>query len=193
MCDSLNNKTKEKDLGRGMEEKIMLIFAICAIIWIVFVVYISKQYYDTSDKVLLSVLSFVAATLLAFVVVLIPSSIMSEYLPVEQELIETVEVSALKDSSVVEGHSYLFSDYANEEQSYFYMSNGEYGKHMDSIPAQNAYIIENNDETPRIEKYEAGWKSKGWYLLGWPIGEDINKIYIPEGSVTTDYSVDMEG
>ena len=173
----------------------MLFIILCLIIWIISVVYVCKdKFNDGGDKIFLSSMSFLVAVGCCFLLTFVSSLIISSCVEVDQNLYKTIEVSALKDNSVIEGRSYLVSGYVNEEQSYYYMCDGEYGKYMDSISAKNSYIVENNDETPRVEKYEASWKNDLWYLLGWPKDRGINKIYVPEGSVIVDYySIDMEG
>ena len=63
---------------------------------------------------------------------------------------------------------------------------------MEDISAENAYINETNDETPHIEIYNAKWKNRGWYILGLPLYDTRYQIYIPKGSVTTEFNVDLE-
>lgn len=137
----------------------------------------------------LCVIGFVVGSL----VMLVSSSIcVAANVQYEYENTKTVEISALKDNGVLSERIFLGSGYIEEEPRYFYMENTEFGKHMEDISAENAYINEIDDGAPRIEFHNAKWKNRAWYILGVPLCDTRCQIYIPKGSVTTEFYVDLE-
>ena len=108
---------------------------------------------------------------------------------------ETKYISALNDSTTVSGQFYLGFGKVQEDPQYYFIEDTPAGKRMSSISAENAYLIESDEETPRIETWAAKWTNEElmfWLTLDDPSAEPIYKIYIPENSVTTDFSVDLE-
>lgn len=108
------------------------------------------------------------------------------------EIVTEQELYALSDNSELSGHHYLFSGYVDEEYGYRYVINTEKGKHIEFVSADNVYIEEGNYE-PKIVKYTYEWK-EDWYIL-FAINlfaeDDYTKIYIPEGTITNEYNIDL--
>lgn len=111
----------------------------------------------------------------------------------EPVLVATTEIEALNDSSAASGRFFLGSGHSDEGVKYYYIVETEKGKHIESIDADNAYIIESNDGTPRIEKYRYDWVNDAveWIAIG-PLTDFEYQIFVPENSVTNEFTVDLE-
>lgn len=107
------------------------------------------------------------------------------------ETVDSFEISALNDNVSTHGKFFLGTGSMKEEMRYYFIEDTESGKHINSIPAKNAYIHESNSETPRMEKQKSVWVSDwiNWFCIK---PDDIQyHIYIPENSVTTDFNIDL--
>lgn len=100
-------------------------------------------------------------------------------------------IVALKDNSEINGKfsggRYYIRGYINEKSYYSYMvklNNG--GMVANKVPSDSTIIYEV-DENFRVEWWV---KSKNW--LGCKDEVYYWKIYIPKGSIITDYSIDLE-
>lgn len=107
---------------------------------------------------------------------------------VEKEPYSIEHIMALGDDSKLSGHMHLRSGYINETMYYQYMvklSNG--GIVYNKVPESSATIYYTDDNNYRVEWYHVReWK---WFLYE---SSDIQRIYIPNGSVVEDYNIDLE-
>lgn len=112
----------------------------------------------------------------------------------ESEYIKTneIEISALNDKSNISGNFFIGTGYIEEEINYYYVENTEKGKIIKNIEADNVYIVEDNEEKPRIEKYNAQYKNKICNLIAKNYNNSYKKIYIPENSITNEYNINLE-
>ena len=81
-----------------------------------------------------------------------------------------------------------------EEYYYYYKESGE-GIQMDKVKADVATIIENNSEQPRVEKSRYEPYENKPHLTTAPIcptDDPPVKIYVPEGSIATEFNLDLE-
>lgn len=110
----------------------------------------------------------------------------------DYQTVNTTEIYALNDNIGAQGKFFLGSGHVNGDAYYYYIEETDVGKHIASIPANNAYICESNSETPRIEMQQMCWE-KSWvkWILITNWFETRYMIYIPENSVTTDFNVDL--
>ncbi|AMB18761.1 hypothetical protein BH780_gp178 [Bacillus phage Eldridge] len=144
--------------------------------------------FEFMDWVLACVMGFVAFIVLGLVVIGLSTIPEANY-----KLIEESKIYALKDKSGTEGSFFLGSGQIKDEQKYFFIREQEGGKVMDSIDMDEAILYEGAKET-KVEKYEAVIKNKVARFLFTSASPRGNKykLYIPEGSITADYKVDME-
>lgn len=116
----------------------------------------------------------------------------SWFAKIEYTVAETKEITALNDSSTASGQFFLGSGQVDGTMKYYFVENTEKGKHVDSVSAKNAYIIESNTEKPRIELHKPYFKNKWLWWIASPMQGFEYRIYIPEDSITTDFNVDLE-
>lgn len=105
----------------------------------------------------------------------------------EQNRTDTSQLQAIKMGEGIGGRFFLGSGVINEENVYTYYYKNENGNFQSGrIDADSAEIVEDNDETPRIETHH--------YKMPWWFGpmdmEEEYTIYVPEGSIKP--LVDME-
>lgn len=101
----------------------------------------------------------------------------------------TVEqIVAVKDSSQIEGKIYLRRGYISETMCYDYLAETSDGGYVsERVATSNATIYIDNDN-PRVEWYS---NTQTWWVFYQEL-EPICKIYVPNGAIANDYSIDLE-
>ena len=113
------------------------------------------------------------------------------YLP-KQTIIEEIKIIALTDNNSIEGQKYLFSGYINEKYIYRYVIETECGKQVKELDNSENVYIQYDNENPRIA-YEYSDFKYGWlWLFGVDLTEPKKIIYVPEGTITETYEIDLE-
>ncbi len=105
-----------------------------------------------------------------------------------------VEIYAMGDQFGVEGN--LFLGFGNMEQGgyYFYYYKTKVGFKIDKIKVENATIIEDNNEIPRIQYFKSelvNESDKKWGLVSGTDYDDV-VIYVPEKSIKQDIKFDLQ-
>lgn len=157
------------------------------------IMFATDKFYDWGDLFFGAFLSFCISGLVAFSSLFVVSAICTGCAEMDYKLTETIEITALNDNSAVSGHFYLGSGHIGEDVKYYFIEETEKGKHTNSVDADYSYIIESNNEKPRIEVYSPEFKNNR--VLRWFAVEMADKeyrIYIPENSITTEFSVDLQ-
>ena len=98
----------------------------------------------------------------------------------------TEYITSLNDSNMVNGRFYLRRGYIEENLYYQYMVKLNGGFVANKVKSNNATLYYSNDNF-RVEWYE---KERHW--LWFQQKETYNKIYIPNGSISEEYSIDLE-
>ena len=138
----------------------------------------------------------------------------------ETSVIETIDLVALSDNNLTNGNFFLGSGSVNNSTYYFYYSETEHGLKLNKLNADfdDVYIkyCSENDK-PRIEKenakttYEYSLRNKPgfwnldiysyWYYYNYKNDDIVEEkeheeirylIYVPEGSIKTDFTIDMQ-
>lgn len=127
---------------------------------------------------------------LAFVIIAVISCCLPNSVQ-NLELKQIEQITALKDNAGVSGRYYLGSGYSKSEPYYFYVSKTSQGYIQKSIKAEEAYIVYTSEDY-RVEEYNAA-SFKNWYtwIYAVPAARQY-KIYLPKGSIKTDYVIDLE-
>lgn len=99
---------------------------------------------------------------------------------------KTVRIVALNDNSLTNGRFYVRRGYVSEDLYYQYMKRSGSGFKAGKVKASKTTLYYADDDY-RVECWE---KTKKW--LWFENSEIYYKIYIPEGSITEDYMVDLE-
>lgn len=99
----------------------------------------------------------------------------------------TEKIVSLSDSNQINGKFHLRRGYIGEKLYYKYMVDlGSGGYKANKVGADNT-ILFYDDDTCRVEWYE---KERHW--LYFSETEKYQKIYVPEGSITDDYMIDLQ-
>lgn len=140
-----------------------------------------------SDGLLGALIGFLTGLLLMFTI----GQIIGLMLPKEENITKE-NIYALNSSDSTEGASFIFSGYVDENFIYRYVIETDKGKHVEEIDADKVYIVEGNYE-PIMEIHKTVFKYKWMYLFAYHGSEkDYVKFYVPSGTVTTEYSVNLE-
>lgn len=166
----------------------MLIVILLLIILVESIIFIIGAIFDTDLLGEVGFKMIVYSFLIMIVVMIVPS-----VLPTIEVLVQTQNILALNDSTNIKGNYFLFSGYVDEELTYRYVVDTDKGKHVESCDADNTYIKENTDGKHCIEHYKSEFKYQ--WMRTWFICLDISSydiIYVPKGSITTKYNIDLE-
>lgn len=99
----------------------------------------------------------------------------------------TEQIVAVKDNSQIEGKIYLRRGYISETMYYNYLAETSDGGYVsERVVASNATIY--IDSNPRIEWYS---NTQTWWIFYREL-KPICKIYVPDGAIANDYSIDLE-
>ena len=99
----------------------------------------------------------------------------------------TEKIVSLNDSNQINGKFHLRRGYIGEKLYYQYMVDlGSGGYKANKVGADNTTLF-YDDDTCRVEWYE---KERHW--LYFSETEKYQKIYVPEGSITDDYVIDLQ-
>ena len=118
----------------------------------------------------------------------------SECLPesmVNVEKTSEYPIIALKYGKGITGSFYLFSTHMEDGLYYHYAYQTERGYKVEKVKADQCYIV-YTEENPRIEKY-TGESFKTWvtWIYAFPRYQHYI-LYVPEGTITTEFSIDLE-
>ena len=130
--------------------------------------------------------------LIGVIAYFIIGSIIGLFLPTK-DIITTQNLCALNDTTTIEGQTFLFSGYIDEELKYRYLVETKKGIHVEEKGITNAYIktIEKGEQ-PYIEEYDSVLKSDLYYWFAVNLKDNEYVFYLPEGSITNEYNVDLE-
>ena len=160
--------------------------AICVAILLYAILDFGFEFFDIVPIILVAILGACLGLLIALLIgVLTPedANIM--------DLSEAKEIVALKDNNAVGGQFFLGTGRIGSHPCYYYVSEDEHGLRMQHIDANNTYII-YSDENPRVERYESvGFNRR---LLSWLAipAYSYYVVYVPEGTITSEYTIDLE-
>lgn len=99
------------------------------------------------------------------------------------EITYVEHITALQDNSKIYGRR----THINEEMYYIYLVElADGGTIMNKVPADRATVYET-DSNFRVE-----WYNRKRYYLGLRQTEQCWKIYIPKGSMITDFNIDLK-
>lgn len=164
-------------------------------LWIVIgliggIVFGAIEGWDVGEKILFSVIYGAFGFLIGFVLLISVGSLIGFAFPTKT-VVTTNNIYALNDNSGVESNFYLMHGYVDEELVIRYISNGEYGKKIYEIDTDNAYINEGKDN-PYVEIHHTVFKHDWMNLFGVCWEKDVYVFYVPQGSVTNEYEIDLE-
>ena len=111
----------------------------------------------------------------------------------ETNLVTSVKLVSLSDNYGIEGSTFIFSSYVDNELSYTYMYQTERGLTTKTIDGHDTYIrYLMSNEQPYLKEYEESHPNK---LIDWLFcpGSIYYIIFVPEGSVIENhYNIDLQ-
>ena len=110
------------------------------------------------------------------------------------EHVNSQNIVALNDSSKIEGAKYLFSGYVDEDLVYRYIVETDKGRHIEECKSDDGYLKEGDSDSPYIEihtyKFKHDWYY--WFAINVESAENYSIFYVPSGTVTNEYNVDLQ-
>jgi hypothetical protein len=103
------------------------------------------------------------------------------------DLVSEETIVALKNSSTLNGHGFIFLSINSQEEYVYYVELNDGSYVQRSIPTNMARIIEDNDVTPRIERWQYTIDSN-WVIK--QLSTSLYKFYIPEGSLVREFHIE---
>ena len=172
----------------------MIWFIISVIITMAILIYVWRENWDygMGDCIVGSVLTLVLSGLITVAVILFSSLIISADESVfEYNKSSDTAIIALNDNQNLSGRFYITGGYVNEELYYYYAVDSTFGYKTEKVKADSSYI-KYTDEKPHIETYVADFANDSTYLWGFPICGTKYIIYCPDGTITSEFNIDLE-
>ncbi len=134
-----------------------------------------------------AVIGFISGCFMWFFI----GGIIGTYIP-KEKIEEVQEICAFSDNSSTSVTTYLFSSHSDEKLIYRYIINTDKGKQINTLENPNVYIEEVNTQ-PKLVRYYTVFTNKIYNLIANDmIGDNYYKFYVPEGTVTNEYKVDLK-
>ncbi len=152
---------------------------------------ICDEWNDLGSKIVYSMLALITSTIVSFLVCFFVSLMMSSFVEFDYNIVSKTNIIALKDNQNVDGNFYLMGGYIDEDLYYYYATETEFGYKTEKIKADNAYIKYTDGKTC-IEKYKGEPTNESVHFWGFPTCDYQYIIYVPEGTVTNEFNVDLE-
>lgn len=172
----------------------LLIYGILGIIGlIVFLIVKRDEFYYNDDVFFAAFIGIIVICLMTVVLWLATIGLANATDPVlESTKTDRVEIIALKDSVGTESSFYLGTGYIDDEMHYVYMTETDKGMSMEKIKAEDVFLKYVEGDTPHIDTIHYNYTNSflDWFLPG--DAKQETYIYIPEGSLTTEYVIDLE-
>ena len=163
-----------------------MVFSLATLLWLFFVICS-----DSSEERKENIKSLLKCVILAVVFAGTFSVLMISYnktdWKVEDQPYATEQIVSLNDNNMVHGRIYVRRGYINEDLYYQYMvklNNG--GFKANKVRSSGTTLYYDNDNC-RVEWYRM--HRKYWYLSE---EKTCWKIYVPEGSISDDYAIDLQ-
>ena len=96
-------------------------------------------------------------------------------------------IVSLNDNNLISGSFYLRSGHIDENLYYQYMVKMNNGGYVSNKVNSKNTIIYYSDDNFRVE-----WWTRSKKYLWFKVKDKINKVYIPEGSISDMYSIDLK-
>ena len=154
---------------------------------IVGTIYWSGEYYPYSYLVYLCPWLFVGLLVGASIALLFGVGAQTE-----ERVVQSSEIVAIADGSGVSGSFFLGSGTVNDVQYYFYYQKEGDGFVQRKVDVSRAVVYEVDKDivVPNVSLIkDTPVKKNRWVLAG---GPSTYKIYVPKGSITTAFNLDLQ-
>lgn len=149
------------------------------------------EWNDWWEKVLFPFVAFLMSMGVAFLVLILVSLPVSLCADIDYRLESDTNIVALKDNQSVTGIIYIMGGYVDEDLYYYYATETEFGYTTEKVKSGDTYI-RYTDAEPHIETYVGEFTNDwvNWFAM--PMVDNRYIIYCPEGTMTTDFEIDLE-
>ena len=179
-----------------------MLLSIVFIISIVFaIVFIIMKACDSSDILKIIIAIFSIASVITFFIIASKSVSYTGNIKMSEKIESTQKIVNLKDNRDAKGHFFIGTGYVGTETYYYYYYQTKSGSFKaDKIRTDKCEVFYTKD-TPHIDtiiQIPDEEQTKNWLTLSWMLSirtsfsSDKYKIYVPEGTITDDFSIDME-
>lgn len=123
-------------------------------------------------------------------------SVIGSFLPCHYVITGNTNIVALNDNSATSGSFFLGCGTIDNKTVYKYVINTDNGKQVRELEDDDdtvIYIKEYN-KNPKIEYKSWDFINQNYYWFSCPsiLKDDVITFYLPEGSVTNKFSIDLE-
>lgn len=111
-----------------------------------------------------------------------------------QDVVEEIDIVALNDTNSNSNINYIVTCNTEDNYIYRYMIETERGKQVQELENKsNVYLLEGN-YVPKIVKHNTEFVNMWHYLVGhhWFLSDNYIEIFVPSGTITDNYSIDLE-
>lgn len=110
----------------------------------------------------------------------------------ETSLVETTEIYSLSLNDKTEMDFLLGTGRSNSHYEYYFFKDWDNGKRLDFVDASVTKIIETDDHTPTLKRYETV-KSNGFYSLSIECSnvERYNELIVPTNTTQTTFTAEV--
>ena len=171
---------------------IWLIISLIVTITIIVHIWLEDLWVGIGTCIAESFLAILISCAMTSLVVLLSSAVVSSCDNViEYNKASDTKIIALKDNRNISGSFYIMGGYVDKDLYYYYATETQFGYKTEKAKADNTYI-KYTDGATHIERYVGEFANDSLYLWGFPMCDDRYIIYVPDGTVTNEFVVDLE-
>jgi hypothetical protein len=154
-----------------------------------------ESYYTPADNTKATVAAVIGTSvIIVFCVGFVFTIVLWMVTPTQIKLTQTVPIIACQDNVGVSGTFYHWHGYIQSTDYIYVMYESDIGKRVWNFKADMTGIKDSSSEkAPCVEIYD---KVKGNFLYDWYFGKNVTTdhyiLYIPAGSVSGGYNIDMK-
>lgn len=168
----------------------MIWFGIGFIVFIILAIYTFREYEVFTSIVLCALYLLLIALICGMINVVVGCAIENDD-NMKYKMESDNKIVALKDTQNINGVHYIRSGYISEDLYYYYAVQTEMGYKTEKVHSNDVYI-KYTDENPHVEKYVSDFADDYMYLFAFPQTNTKYIIYCPEGTISTEFNVDLE-
>lgn len=115
--------------------------------------------------------------------------------PIEDCIVteHTQYIESLNDNLGTEGRFAIGCGMVKTDMYYYYLEKTEHGLKMNKIEADEVYVCEEKNCTPRYTYYRiTGFKNWYDYIYRVPLDTINHTLFVPEGTIYRNYNIDLQ-
>lgn len=177
----------------------LIVISVAVVVWILCIFICIKSMIGWTigrpnfwQYILATIRGLIMGCLINFISMLLMFFMINIHASKKEVIDTTIFIKAIKDNQSSNGNFFLGSGNINGEIYYYYMTCKDDNTQIKKIKNNDdVYIIETNSEKPKIVFYKKEFVNPHFKDI-MPFYNEKIKIYIPKGSLKTNYNIDME-